>query len=88
MKMIFFSADREEVEFVAREFDDAGISCEIRAIEVPAPSDAELWIFHDEDSHRALMLCVHQGIGFARRAKEKPAAYDPLPLAEALAAGH
>ena len=89
MKMIFFSADRVEVEFVAKEFEEAGISCEIHAIEVPAPSDAELWIHHDQDTHRALMLCVHQSIGFARRAAEKSVAYyDPIPLAEALAAAH
>ena len=84
MKMMYFSADRVEVESVAKEFLEAGISCEVRSIEVPAPSDAEVWIHQDQDAHRAQMLCVHLNIGFARRPGEKTAPSLAHPLEAAL----
>jgi hypothetical protein len=72
MKMLFFSADRLEVETVSRAFCDAGIACETRdggpgRALFPTPSEAELWIRRDKDAYKALMLCVEQGIGFAKR---------------------
>src|SRR2546426_3027412 len=33
----------------------------------PVHSDFELWVEHDEDAPRALMMCVQLGIGFAKR---------------------
>jgi len=72
MKMLFFSADNAEVQNVSREFIHAGIPCEIRNGIMPkdCPAEAELWIHNDHDCHRALMLCVQLGIGFARRPVE------------------
>lgn len=77
MKMLFFSSDASEVERVGDEFVRAGIPCEIR--EGPAlngkahrPPQAELWIRNDRDCHRAFMLCVHLGVGFAKRAARRP----------------
>ncbi len=70
MKMLFYSSDHAEVERVSREFALAGITCEVRHFPSrrgkPIP-DAELWIRNDGDCHRAFMLCVRLGIGFARR---------------------
>ena len=81
--MLFFSADNSEVEEVSREFGLAGIRCEIRSgphgrgIPVnPAPS--ELWIHDDRDCHRALMLCVQLGLGFAKRPRRQ-SLFDPDP---------
>ena len=73
MKMLFFSSERAEVESVRQEFVKAGISCEIRDSRAPknmstGSSDAELWIQNDQDCHRAFMLCVQLGVGFAKRA--------------------
>jgi hypothetical protein len=69
MKMLFFSADNSEVEQVSHEFAQAGIECEIRNGKAGSgqPREAELWIHNDRDCHRAFMLCVQLGIGFARR---------------------
>jgi len=76
MKMLFFSADGSEVEHVSREFTQAGIPCEIHkqngASARTRSRDSELWIQNDRDCHRALMLCVQLGIGFARRRTEEP----------------
>jgi hypothetical protein len=77
MKMVFFSSEVSEVELVNREFIQAGIRCEIRhspngEAAVPYPACAEVWIQNDEDFHRALLLCVQLGIGFARRSSKKP----------------
>jgi hypothetical protein len=77
MKMLFFSSDNSEVELVEKEFTQAGIACEVRngALSRKAkakPRDAELWIQNDRDSHRALMLCVHLGIGFSKRPHTPP----------------
>ena len=76
MKMLFFSADGTEVEQVSREFTQAGLPCEIhrhqgKAAKMSSP-DSELWIQNDRDCHRALLLCVQRGIGFARRPVENP----------------
>jgi hypothetical protein len=72
MKMLFFSSDNAEVEQVSRELLGAGIPCEVRGgLRVNGePPDAEIWIRNDRDCHRALMLCVQLGIGFARRPAE------------------
>jgi hypothetical protein len=69
MKMLFFSSDRAEVRQVSKEFTQAGIPCEIRNEVLVRGNfrEAELWIRNDGDCHRAFMLCVQLGIGFARR---------------------
>src|SRR5436190_7902322 len=72
MKMLFFSANRIEVETVSKAFSEAGIACQTRESGLgralfPAPEEAELWIQHDADAYKALLLCVEQGIGFAKR---------------------
>ncbi len=72
MKMLFFSSDNTEVEVVNKELVRAGIPCEIRQGPsgdglLEGPPCAEVWILDDRDCHRALMLCVEQGVGFARR---------------------
>ena len=73
MKLLFFSPESSEVAEVGKEFTDAGIPCEVRnAPATEAPPDSvcsELWIHNDCDSHRATMLCVQLGVGFARRGK-------------------
>ena len=71
MKMLFFSSERAEVESVRNELLAAGVACEIRetvATTSPISGDTELWIQDDADAHRAAMLCVQRGVGFARRA--------------------
>jgi hypothetical protein len=72
MKMLFFSSDTSEVEQVGREFSHAGITCEIRQGHSARDRlpDSELWIQNDRDCHRAFLLCVQLGIGFARRPEE------------------
>lgn len=73
MKMLFFSADGQEVKLVSRQFSQAGIPCEVRnskTINGHKP-EAELWIRNDRDCHRAFMLCVQLGIGFAHRPPER-----------------
>lgn len=79
MKMLFFSADRSEVQLASAQFSQAGIPCEIRGgttIKGEESSScagaAELWIHNDRDCHRALMLCVRLGIGFGRRPSLAP----------------
>ncbi len=69
MKMLFFSADNAEVEEVSREFTHAGIPCEVRnnPCRLAKPPEAELWIRNDRDCHRAFLLCVQLGMGFAKR---------------------
>jgi hypothetical protein len=73
MKLLFFSADRTEIESVSNAFSQAGIDCETRKTRLrkalpPNSGDTELWIKHDGDAYKALLLCVEQGIGFAKRA--------------------
>jgi hypothetical protein len=72
MKMMFFSSDNAEVAQVSRELNSAGIPCEIRngSSFRGRAKDAELWIRNDRDCHKAFMLCVQLGIGFARRPVE------------------
>ena len=72
MKMLFFSADRTEVEYVSREFAQAGIPSELRnsSGKRGASPDVELWIKNDRDCHRAFTLCVQRGIGFAKRSAQ------------------
>ena len=74
MKMLFFSADRSEVEHVSQEFAQAGIPSEVRcgSGKRGASRDVELWIKNERDCHRAFTLCVRLGIGFAKR--------DPHPV--------
>src|SRR5208282_2664900 len=77
MKMLFYSSDDSEVERVAKEFGTAGIPCEVRKgpslnSKSPSAPHAELWIHNDRDCHRAFMLCVHLGVGFAKRAARRP----------------
>jgi len=79
MKLLFFSPESSEVEEVGKEFTQAGIACEVRSASAPAevpqePPCSELWIHNDCDSHRATMLCVQLGLGFARR--DKDSGYD------------
>ncbi len=76
MKMLFFSSDEAEVEMVSKEFNGAGIPCEIRRGPPTQANggEAELWICNDKDCHRAFMLCVEQGLGFARRKERAVAA--------------
>ncbi|SRR6266699_2856723 len=75
MKLLFYSSDDREVAQVGKEFTQAGIACEVRHGEAPKilhqPACSELWIRHDRDCHRALMLCVQLGVGFARRSPRK-----------------
>ncbi|HSU52521.1 MAG TPA: hypothetical protein VLT36_00520 [Candidatus Dormibacteraeota bacterium] len=72
MKLLFFSPDTTEVLNLGKEFVDAGIPCEVRNTAKINGSDceAELWIRNDKDSHRALMLCVQLGVGFAKRPRK------------------
>ena len=97
MKMLFFSSDVSEVERVGDEFVRAGIPCEIRkgpALngKVHRPPQAELWIRNDRDCHRAFMLCVHLGVGFAKRAARRPlfdhSELDPPPEPDHVSEGH
>jgi hypothetical protein len=84
MKMLFFSSDDTEVEQVSREFQQAGIPCEIRnsrARQQRARNrEAELWIRNDGDCHRALLLCVQLNMGFARRTVHRFNEEEPVPF--------
>jgi hypothetical protein len=75
MKLLYYSSDDREVAQVGKEFTQAGIDCEVRHGEshkiLHEPPCSELWIRHDRDCHRALMLCVQLGVGFARRSPRK-----------------
>jgi hypothetical protein len=70
MKMLFFSADRAEVEHMSSQFALAGIPSELRGGtgKRGTSPELELWIKNDRDCHRAFTLCVELGIGFAKRA--------------------
>ena len=72
MKLMYYSSDDREVIHVREEFTHAGIRCEVRQDRshklLHEPPCMELWICNDRDCHRAMMLCVQLGLGFARRA--------------------
>ena len=72
MKMLFFSADKAEVEHVSQEFAQAGIPSEVRTTSSKRgfSKDVELWIKNEKDCHRAFTLCVKLGIGFAKRQRQ------------------
>jgi hypothetical protein len=89
MMMLFFSSDDAEVDNVSREFTEASIPCEIRNSPcgegLPlSPTHAELWIRDDGDCHRALMVCVRLGMGFAKRPARQDieAEYEFEPMLE------
>ena len=72
MKLLYYSPDDLEIAEVSKQFAHAGIPCVVRhsAIcrgEEPNHACAELWIRNDKDSHKAMMLCVQLGLGFAKR---------------------
>lgn len=78
MKLLFFSSDDSEVLQLGKELVQAGIPCEVRCGGSGASGysngtgpDAELWIRNDKDSHRAFLLCVQLGAGFAKRPKRR-----------------
>src|SRR5690349_7062317 len=75
MKLMYYSSDDREVFHVREELTHAGIQCEVRQDRslklLHEPPCSELWIRHDRDCHRAMMLCVQLGLGFARRAAKK-----------------
>jgi hypothetical protein len=74
MKLLYYSPDDLEIAEVSKQFANAGIACVVRRSAIchdePAPSCSELWIRHDKDTHKAIMLCVQLGVGFAKRSSE------------------
>jgi hypothetical protein len=71
MKMLFFSSELAEIEAVQKNLMEAGIICLVRDHPelVPTISETEVWLQNDEDTYRAVLLCVELGVGFARRPK-------------------
>jgi hypothetical protein len=72
MKLLYYSPDDLEIAEVSKQFASAGIPCVVRhsAIcrgEEPNHACTELWIRNDKDTHKAMMLCVQLGVGFAKR---------------------
>jgi len=71
MKLLYYSPDDVEIAEVSKQFASAGIACLVRHSRVcrgePEAGCAELWIRNDRDSHKAMMLCVQLGVGFAKR---------------------
>src|SRR5690349_23442296 len=72
MKLLYYSPDDLEIEEVSKQFAQAGIPCVVRHSAVcrgeePNHACAELWIRNDKDTHKAMMLCVQLGVGFAKR---------------------
>ena len=72
MKLLFFSADQSEIECVSNALTQAKVACETRETGrgkalLTNFGESELWIKHDKDAYKALMVCVEQGIGFAKR---------------------
>ena len=81
MKMVFFSADKLEVERLRHELVHEGIECEIReGLPVEegfvAFRETELWVQNDADVYRALMLCVERETGFGKKAFKPLTPYD------------
>jgi hypothetical protein len=77
MKLLYFSSDPVEVERLSQELRAAGIPCEVHTKPLPEGvmpnlASAELWIQNERDSHRATMLCVELGAGFAKRTRTRP----------------
>jgi hypothetical protein len=71
MKLLYYSPDDLEIAEVSKQFANAGIACVVRHSRVcrgePEAGCAELWIRRDKDAHKAMMLCVQLGVGFAKR---------------------
>lgn len=72
MKLLYYSPDDLEIAEVSKQFAQAGIPCVVRHSAVCRDEDseracAELWIRNDKDAHKAMMLCVQLGVGFAKR---------------------
>jgi hypothetical protein len=72
MKMVFYSADRLEVERLSQDLAAAGIECEVRTEVVMADEsvdlqEAELWVRKDDDSAKAFRLSIERNAGFAKR---------------------
>lgn len=72
MKLLYYSPDDLEIAEVSKQFAQAGIPCVVRHSalcrgEEPNHACAELWIRNDKDTHKAMMLCVQLGVGFAKR---------------------
>ena len=71
MKLLYYSPDDLEIAEVSKQFASAGIPCVVRHSAVcrgePEPGCTELWIRNDKDTHKAMMLCVQLGVGFAKR---------------------
>jgi hypothetical protein len=72
MKLLYYSPDDLEIAEVSKQFAQAGIPCVVRHSAVcrgeePNHACAELWIRNDKDTHKAMMLCVQLGVGFAKR---------------------
>jgi len=81
MKLLYFSSDVAEIQRLSDELLEAGIPCEVRTGPVPkgeplGSAHAELWIQNERDAHRATMLCVELGAGFAKRTRKRPALGD------------
>ena len=71
MKLLYYSPDDIEIAEVSKQFASAGIACVVRHSVVcrgeSDPGCAELWIRNDRDAHKAMLLCVQLGVGFAKR---------------------
>jgi hypothetical protein len=72
MKLLYYSPDDLEIAEVSKQFAQAGIPCVVRHSAVCRGEEtnhtcAELWIRNDKDTHKAMMLCVQLGVGFAKR---------------------
>lgn len=71
MKLLYYSPDDVEIAEVSKQFASAGIACVVRHSRVcrgePEGGCAELWIRNDRDAHKAMLLCVQLGVGFAKR---------------------
>ncbi len=81
MKLLYFSSDVAEIKRLSEELREAGVPCEVRTGPVsegliPNSAHAELWIQNERDTHRATMLCVELGAGFAKRTHKRPALGD------------
>ena len=72
MKLLYYSPDDIEIAEVSKQFAQAGIPCVVRHSalchdEQPDRACSELWIRNEKDTHKAMMLCVQLGVGFAKR---------------------